>query len=144
MPSIHRSALMPYSSQIMFEIVNDVASYPEFLPWCGGVKIISQGENWMDASILMKKGVLNHWFSTRNTIDTNKKIEMTLTEGPFKQLEGAWEFIALDPASSKVQLDLSFEASNSITSTLVAAVFTQIANTMVDSFCARAHRMNRT
>ncbi|MFT5664190.1 MAG: ribosome-associated toxin RatA of RatAB toxin-antitoxin module [Gammaproteobacteria bacterium] len=127
----------------MFDIVNDVASYPAFLPWCGEVKIVSQSEQVMEASILMKKGRLNHWFSTRNKMLVGEKIEMTLIDGPFKSLDGVWEFIAFDETSSKVKLDLNFEFSSGITTLLLSPIFTQIANSMVDSFCTRAHELNR-
>ena len=143
MPAVHRNALMPYSARTMFDIVNDVRAYPEFLPWCGDVKIASQSDQAMDASILMKKGKLNHWFSTSNKMIVGQKIEMALVDGPFKSLDGVWEFIAFDETSSKVKLDLNFEFSSGITAVLLAPIFTQIANSMVDSFCSRAHELNR-
>lgn len=127
----------------MFDIVNDVGVYPVFLPWCGDVNIISQSEQAMEASVLMKKGKLNHWFSTANQMIVGERIEMTLIDGPFKSLDGVWEFIAFDETSSKVKLNLNFEFSGGITAVLFAPIFTQIANSMVDSFCSRAHELNQ-
>ena len=141
MPSIHRSALMPYSARIMFEIVNDVAAYPEFLPWCADSRILAQTDASMEASILMKKAGVNHWFTTKNTIDKNKSIKMTLLNGPFKQLDGEWRFTEFEPGTSKIELDLSFEISFGLGATLIAPIFTQIANTLVDSFCKRAQNL---
>ena len=143
MPNIHRSALMPYSAQTMFEVVNNIVEYPEFLPWCAEVKINTRNEGCIEASILMKKAGVNHWFTTKNTIETNKKIEMTLVDGPFKRLDGVWEFIELDPQASKIKLDLNFEFSHGLGTALIAPVFTRIANTLVDSFCARADEVAR-
>jgi len=140
-PSIQRSALMPYSAQIMFEIVNNVAAYPEFLPWCADARILAQTESSMEASILMKKAGVNHWFTTKNTIDKNRSIKMTLLNGPFKQLDGEWRFIEFEPGASKIELDLSFEFSHGLGATLIAPVFTRIANTLVDSFCKRAQNL---
>jgi len=141
--SINRSALMPYSARTMYEVVNNVAEYPEFLPWCAGVKILSQSETSMQASILMKKAGVNHWFSTSNTLVKNKKIEMKLLDGPFKRLEGGWDFVEFDEQASKIILNLDFEFSYGLGKTLIAPVFSQIANTMVDCFCTRAHEVNR-
>jgi ribosome-associated toxin RatA of RatAB toxin-antitoxin module len=141
-PGVYRSALMPYSAQTMFEIVNNVAAYPEFLPWCAETRILTQTESTMEASILMKKAGLNHWFTTRNTIDKNKSIKMTLVNGPFKQLDGEWKFTEFDPDASKIELDLNFEFSGGLGTTLIAPIFTQIANTLVDSFCKRAQNLN--
>jgi len=123
----------------MYNIVNNVTEYPGFLPWCGGAKIISQGSDTIDASILMKKGLLNHWFSTRNKLTENEKIEMTLLDGPFKVLLGTWTFRKLDDSSSKIELDLTFEFSASLATSALTPVFSQIADSMVKSFCARAY-----
>jgi ribosome-associated toxin RatA of RatAB toxin-antitoxin module len=141
--SVNRSALMPYPAQTMYEVVNNVAEYPEFLPWCAGAKILSQSETSMDASLLIKKAGVNHWFSTSNLLVRNKKIEMKLLDGPFKRLEGSWEFVEFDEQASKIILKLEFEFSLGLGKTLIAPVFSQIANTMVDSFCARTHEINR-
>lgn len=143
MTAVHRNALMPYSAMTMYEIVNDVGAYSEFLPWCSEVKIISRDEHSMQAAILMKKGKLNHWFSTANKMVPGSRIEMTLIDGPFKSLDGTWQFIAFDETTSKVKLDLNFEFASGFAAILLAPVFTQIANSMVDSFCSRAHELNR-
>ena len=143
MTSIDRSALMPYTAQTMYEVVNNVAEYPEFLPWCADAKILCQSETSMDASLLIKKAGVKHWFSTSNMLVKNKKIEMRLLDGPFKRLEGSWEFVEFDDQASKIILKLEFEFSHGLGKTLIAPIFSQIANTMVDSFCARAHEVNR-
>ncbi len=132
---------MPYSAQIMFEIVDNVAAYPEFLPWCAETRILTQSESSMEASILIKKAGMNHWFTTKNTIDKNKSIKVALLNGPFKQLDGEWKFIEFEPSASKIELDLSFEFSHGLGTTLIAPIFTQIANTLVDSFCKRAQNL---
>ncbi len=132
---------MPFAAQYMYDIVNDVSAYPDFLPWCGGAKILSSGEDYREASVLMKKGPLNHWFSTRNQLTENERIDMRLIDGPFKKLQGAWVFQALDSESCKISLDLEFEFSNGLTSALLTPIFSQIANTMVDSFCTRAQEI---
>jgi len=134
---------MPYSAETMFNIVNDVLAYPDFLPWCGGSNILSQDESSMDASILMKKGGLNHWFSTHNELIANQSIHIKLVDGPFKKLEGSWHFQRLEADSCKIELDLEFEFSLGLASALLTPVFAQIANTMVDSFCSRAYEVNQ-
>jgi len=137
-PEIRRSALMPYPAQFMYDIVNDVDSYPEFLPWCGGVKIHQLDNSSMEASILMHGAGLNHWFKTRNSMVPGQSIEMELVEGPFSKLEGRWSFTPIDSEGCKIELRLLFEMKQSLASTLIAPAFSRIANTMVDSFCDRA------
>ncbi len=138
MPEIRRSALMPYPVQFMYEIVNDVDSYPEFLPWCGGVKVHQLDNTSMEASILMRGAGLNHWFKTRNTMLPGQSIEMELVEGPFSKLEGLWSFTPIDSDGCKIELMLQFEMKQGLASTLIAPAFSRIANTLVDSFCDRA------
>ncbi|MDH3632021.1 MAG: type II toxin-antitoxin system RatA family toxin [Gammaproteobacteria bacterium] len=129
---------MPYPVQFMYDIVNDVESYPEFLPWCGDVKINQLDNSSMEASILMRGAGLNHWFKTRNTMVPGQSIEMELVEGPFSKLEGLWRFTAIDSDGCKIELMLQFEMKQGLASTLIAPAFSRIANTMVDSFCERA------
>lgn len=144
MPSVYRHALMPYSTQQMFDVVNAVEQYPDFLPWCASGKILSQTETSMEASIKMKKGKLNHSFSTRNTFSRGKFIHINLLKGPFKSLSGDWVFSPLANNSCKVELKLEFEFSSKIIALLIGPVFTQIANSLVDAFCQRAHQLYRT
>ncbi len=138
MPEIRRSALMPYPAQFMYDIVNDVESYPEFLPWCGDVKISQLDNSSMEASILMRGAGLNHWFKTRNSMVPGQSIEMELVEGPFSKLDGLWSFTSIDSDGCKIELMLQFEMKQGLASTLIAPAFSRIANTMVDSFCERA------
>lgn len=142
MPKIRRSAIMPFSAGVMYDIVNDVEAYPEFLPWCGGARINHRDETIMEASVLMKKGLLNHWFTTRNKLYSNERIEMNLVDGPFKVLQGSWEFCRIDEDASRIELDLIFEFSSGVATSVLTPVFSKIANTMVDSFCARAYEIN--
>ena len=141
MPAIHRSALMPYSASQMFSIVNDVEAYPEFLPWCARSRILHATENMMEASILMKKGKLNHSFSTRNVFSEDQSIHIELVDGPFKKLTGDWLFTPISEQGCKIELNLEFEFSNRLVSVLIGPVFTQIANSLVDAFCQRAHQL---
>lgn len=138
MADIKRSALMPYPARVMYDIVNDVERYPEFLPWCGGVKLQQVSETSMEASILMQAAGLNHWFKTRNHMVPGESIEIALLEGPFSRLEGYWRFTPIDTDGCKIELVLQFEIKHSLAAAIIKPAFTRIANTMVESFCQRA------
>lgn len=139
MSKIERSALVHYSAAEMYELVNDVASYASFLPWCGSSSVISETETEMKASIGIKKGILNKTFTTHNALTKNSKIELELVDGPFKKLTGYWEFEALKTNDAcRVSLNLEFEFDSAMMSLTARPVFTQIANSLVDSFCKRA------
>ncbi len=139
MPLISRQALVLYSPAEMYDLVNDVAAYPEFLPWCKSSQVLSSTVDAIEASVEISKGSLNKSFATRNLLQKNKMIEMKLLEGPFKHLEGFWRFHPLkDPSACKVTLDLEFEFESKLVGLAVGPVFSKIANTLVDSFSKRA------
>lgn len=138
MPSISRSALVPYTPEQMFNIVDDVDHYSEFLPWCGESEELDRKENSVKGSVTIVKGAVNKKFVTLNEFQRYSVIEMKLVEGPFKQLHGYWRFDDLNGEACNISLDLDFEFSNRLVSFAIGSIFNQIANTLVDAFVARA------
>jgi len=139
MSHIKRHALVHYSPEEMYQLVNNVADYASFLPWCRSSKVISESETEMIASVEIAKGVLNKTFTTHNQLQKGKRIELQLVDGPFKKLTGYWQFDPLKTTNAcKVNLELDFEFDNAMMSIAAKPVFTQIANSLVDSFCKRA------
>lgn len=138
MQSINRSALVPYRAEEMFDLVDDVNAYPQFLPWCSGARERFRGEDMVEAEVDIRKAGIDKTFVTRNYRQRGKVIEMKLVEGPFKQLHGLWKFEALGDAGCRVSLDLRFEFSSKLLSLTVGPIFQQIGNTLVDAFCRRA------
>lgn len=138
MTQINRSAIVPYSADEMYHLVADIETYPEFLPWCGGAKILSKDNDELRASIKIAYKGVNKSFTTINREVEGERIEMSLVEGPFTKLHGVWEFAELDSDASKVSLNLEFEFSNRLVAMTVGKVFSSIADTLVDAFCQRA------
>ncbi len=138
MPEIRRSAILPYPASFMYSLVNDVEAYPEFLPWCGGARIIARDANSMDASILIERAGLTQWFTTHNRLTADESIEMELLDGPFEQLHGRWRFASLAEDGCRIELVLHFEMKRGLASAIIAPAFKKIASTLVDSFCERA------
>lgn len=133
---------MPYPAMVMYDIVNDVERYPEFLPWCGGVKLLHCDAHSMEAAIQMRAAGLNHWFTTRNRMVPGESIEITLVDGPFSQLDGYWRFTPIDSDGCKIDLMLQFEIKHSVAAAIIAPAFSRIANTLVESFCNRARDLH--
>ncbi len=139
MTLISRNALVPYSVEEMYVLVDNIEDYAQFLPWCRSTEVLSRDENEVQASIEIARGGLNKSFTTLNRLQKNKMIEMRLIEGPFKHLQGYWRFDALkDPTASKISLDLEFEFESRLVALAAGSVFNQIANSMVDAFSKRA------
>ena len=141
MVNISKSALVSYSAQEMFEIVDDIASYPQFLPWCGSTQIIQRNEDTVEAAIQITHSGINKTFTTRNRNQKGKMIEVQLVNGPFRHLHGYWRFERLEDNACKVSLDMDYEFSSKILGLLVGPIFGQIANTLVDAFCTRATKL---
>lgn len=142
MPEISRSALLPYPPRFVYDIVNSVEDYPEFLPWCGDARIEQQDDTAMQAAIQIRGAGLKQWFKTRNSMVPGESIEMQLVDGPFRQLHGRWKFRPLENSGCKIELELKFEFKAGLAGKLISPAFTRIANTMVDSFCQRAHQLH--
>ena len=138
MPNISRSALVPYSCEQMYQLVDDITSYKDFLPWCGASVEYKRDNEMVEATVTIAKGSINKAFSTRNILQTNEVIEMQLLDGPFKKLHGFWRFEALSETDCKIYLDLDFEFSNMLVGLAIGPIFNQVANTLVDSFVERA------
>jgi len=141
MTIVQKSALVRYSAQQMFDLVNDIEAYPQFLPWCSGSRIIKRTDDIVEAELLISKSGFKKSFSTRNQINKGGKITVSLLDGPFSHLEGVWNFMPLREDASKISLDLEFEMSGKLASLAFGAVFNQICNTMVGSFTSRAKQI---
>jgi ribosome-associated toxin RatA of RatAB toxin-antitoxin module len=136
--SVKRSAIVPYSAQDMFDLVSDIGTYGDFLPWCSGTEILSADADEVVASIAIAYGSLNKSFTTRNRLQAGKMMEIRLVEGPFSHLQGYWHFEPLDETSSKISLDLEFKFASKLIALAVGPMFTKVANSLVDAFCKRA------
>lgn len=138
MPIINQSALVGYSAEQMYQLVNDYEKYPQFLSGCIGAKTLSLGENELNAELLIQKLGISQRFSTHNTMIPNEKISMQLLEGPFKHLHGAWHFQAFDEQSCKISLTLEFEFENPLVAMVFGKIFNELTTKMVHAFKQRA------
>ena len=143
MASIQRSALVGFSAESMFNLVNDVQSYPEFLPGCAQSRIDEQGEASMTASLLIAKAGVKQWFTTENQLVEHERIDMQLVEGPFTHLKGGWQFTPLSDSACKIELNLTFEFSSRLAQAAFGKIFNSLASSMVDAFTKRAKEIYR-
>jgi ribosome-associated toxin RatA of RatAB toxin-antitoxin module len=147
MKTVHKSVLIWFSAEEMFALVTDVASYPQFLPWCDKTRIVSQDATGMVAEIGMALGGFHKSFTTRNLHTQGRQVKLSLIDGPFKQLDGTWDFYPLTQADSSLEqracrveltLHYSFE---SMFGALVGPLFDKIAATLIDAFVQRAEKV---
>lgn len=141
MPHVERSIYVHYSAEQMFDLVEDIEAYPQFLPWCAGSSIVAAHEGGMDATVEISFRGIRSRFTTRNQHRYPEQIRLELIDGPFRSLAGHWNFIALRAGACKVQLVLDYEFASGLLGRAVAPVFDAIANSLVDSFAERAEHL---
>ena len=142
MHNIHKSAIVLHPAQKMFQLVDSIENYPQFLPWCGSTQIIERDNDKTIASIEINYKGIRQTFTTENTKKQNQEMIIKLIDGPFKSLSGEWIFKNLDKDSCQIELKLEYEFSNVILEKLISPVFNMIANTFIDEFIKEANRNN--
>ena len=138
---VERSALVNYSASQMFELINDIESYPQFMDGCVGAKILARGEDWLEARLELSKAGVSQSFVTRNQLQPPHSMSMNLVDGPFKYLRGVWRFTPLSEQACKVTFELEFELQNRLLGMAVGKLFESVSNKQVDALCARAKQI---
>ena len=122
----------------MFELVNNINDYSQFLNWCDSSSILNQSDDQITASVEINKGGIKQTFSTLNTLTPYQSIAMELVDGPFDELSGEWRFEPLGDNAAKIHLDLQFKFKSMLIDMTLSPVFKNIANSQLDSFVERA------
>ncbi|GLX84795.1 ubiquinone-binding protein [Thalassotalea loyana] len=138
MPKVNRSALVMFSAEQMYNLINDVLSYPQFVPDCADSKLLEQTDDSMTASLMISKGGIKKWFTTQNTLTKNEVVKLELVDGPFTNLVGYWRLEKLTEDACKVSLDLEYEFSSKVMDIAFGKIFNHITNNMVHAFTKRA------
>ena len=141
--TINKTALLPHSAKTMFDLVEDIASYPEFLPGCSGAQIIERTGNNVVGRLELSKAGVTQSFVTRNTNTPHTSITLALEDGPFESLGGEWRFDALSDEACRVSLDLSFQLRSGLLKMAASRLFESVANDMVDAMVKRANQLQK-
>jgi ribosome-associated toxin RatA of RatAB toxin-antitoxin module len=143
MPTVSKSVLVEHSAQRMFDLVDRVEDYPEFLPWCGGTTVLERTPTTLVSRIDIDfHGVRAH-FTTANRNERPLRIVISLQDGPFRALDGAWRFRSLKPEACKVEFHLRYDFASRVLEGLIGPVFNHIATTFIDAFVKRADDTSR-
>ena len=147
MPRITRSALVMFSAEQMFKLVNDVDAYPQFLPWCDHSSVLDSDDAGMTAEVGISFSGIRQTFTTRNLHVPDRQVAIALVNGPFSRLDGQWDFVPIGDGSQRacrVELTLNYGFDNAALGKLVGPVFDKIAASMVDAFVKRAEQVYGT
>lgn len=150
-----KSILLWYSPREMYDLVVNVREYPAFMPWCERAEVLEESHQGMTARLHLAYRGVRQSFTTCNTHEPGRSVRMSLVDGPFSQLEGAWEFLPVGtPAAGeavgtvgaghsacRIQFDMTYAFSSTALELVVSPVFDRIADTFVDAFVERAERV---
>jgi ribosome-associated toxin RatA of RatAB toxin-antitoxin module len=142
MIEIHRTALILAPATVVYALINDIESYPEFLDGVISARILEQSDVHMVGQLVIKKAGVEKTIVTRNQLVAPTKVSMTLEQGPLEALSGIWSITPLSADGCKVALDLRFSVAKGIKAMAFGAVFKQVANNMVDAFVERVNHLH--
>tara|TARA_B100000925_G_C21605332_1_gene302258 strand:+ start:38 stop:475 length:438 start_codon:yes stop_codon:yes gene_type:complete len=140
MKKIHKEEDINIEVTKIFHLINNIEKYPDFLPWCVKTEVEHESKNIINGKIFISKSFIKWDFSTKNTIENNKSINLTLIDGPFEELNGKWSFIPIDKNNTKVSLDINYKFKNSLIELSIEPIFTSIMNSILQSFISQAFK----
>ena len=138
MREVKRSALIAEAPARMYQLINDIERYPEFVPGCVAARVVSRKDDEVVATLNIKRGPLRAEFTTRNLLEQDKRVLMQFVSGPFRVLEGLWTLTPLGDLGCRVELEMRFEFSNRVAGALFEPLFEDTAASLVDAFVKRA------
>ncbi|TLY64750.1 MAG: type II toxin-antitoxin system RatA family toxin [Gammaproteobacteria bacterium] len=138
MREVKRSALVSKPPSELFALINDIESYPQFLPWCTHARVQSRSQREIVATLGVRRGALHGEFTTRNTLEPERSIRMQLVSGPFRTLQGEWRLTPIESNGCRVELTMRFAFRNPLTALLFDSQFAGTIGSLLDAFVARA------
>ena len=138
MKRIARSAIVECAADDFHALVEDVAAYPAFLPWCAAAEVRERGPQRMVATLTLAAKGLRHSFTTENTSQPGRSIDMRLLEGPFRHFAARWRFTPLQARAAKIEFSMEYEFASRVLARLLEPVFRRLADDTVEAFVRRA------
>jgi coenzyme Q-binding protein COQ10 len=138
MPSHREQKLLPYPTDFVFDLVADVARYPEFVPWCVSSKILRCGDSWFMANLGIGYKLIQERFTSKVLLDRANRIDVEYFDGPFRTLTNSWQFQAVADDQCMIDFSLAFEFKSRLLQTVVEGLFLEVVRRMVGAFEQRA------
>jgi len=141
MPGIRETRSLPYSAEQMFDLVADVARYPEFLPWVVATRVKSDTDTEMVADMLVGFKALREKFTSRVIKDRPNRLEVIYVDGPMKDLDNIWRFVPRADGGCELDFCVDFTFKNVMFEMLAGQYFDRAFRKLVTAFEARADEL---
>jgi len=141
MPVHHEQRRLPWSPEQLFELVADVGSYPEFIPWCTASRIKRREGNIFWADLVIGFKMFRERFTSKVTLTPGRQIDVAYTDGPFRHMENTWQFLPQDDGSCLVDFNIDFEFRSRVLQKAIGVLFHEAVRRMVGAFEARAREL---
>jgi len=122
----------------MYRMVKDIEAYPEFLPWCSAAHVQEESDTHQVASVVIAKSIKQSRFTTRNRLEPDKAIHLSLVDGPFRRLDGHWVFTDIAGQGCRAELEVEFSFASRLLGAMIGPAFTRVCDSLVDAFLRRA------
>jgi coenzyme Q-binding protein COQ10 len=137
MPTHAERQIVAYRPEQLFDIVADVAKYPQFLPWCVAARIRTRTADGLVADLTIGFGPFRETFTSRVTLDRPRRVKVRYENGPFRYLNNQWDFLP-HPTGCEVDFFVDFEFRSRILQAAIGVVFNEAVRRMVGAFNKRA------
>ena len=140
MKKIYKEEDINIDIETIFNLINDINSYPNYLPWCTKTEVTEKSDYSIIGKIFISKSFINWNFSTKNIIKKNESISLELVDGPFERLNGKWSFSMIDEFNTRVSLEINYKFKSSLIELSIEPIFTSIMNSILKSFIQEAFK----
>ncbi|MDI9408042.1 MAG: type II toxin-antitoxin system RatA family toxin [Candidatus Pacebacteria bacterium] len=134
----HEKRHLNFTPEQIFDLVADVKSYPEFLPWCLAARIHSQNSEQIHADLVVGSGFIRETFTSRVALNRPTQITVHYDKGPLAKMHNAWHFSRADDGGCIVEFTVEFEFKNRMFHIFVDRIFDEVVRRMVNGFEQRA------
>ena len=140
MKKIYKEEDINIDIETIFNLINDIKSYPNYLPWCTKTEVTKRPDHSIIGKIFISKSFIKWNFSTKNIIKKNESISLELVDGPFERLNGNWSFSMIDEFNTRVSLEINYKFKSSLIELSIEPIFTSIMNSILKSFIQEAFK----
>lgn len=137
---VHRSLLLPYAAESMFDLIEQAEHYPQFIPWCTDARILERTDVLVAARISMKVAGLTMTLETRNPKRRPDWLRLVMVRGPLRRFDGEWRLTPLNASACRIEFTLRYEFADAMIERVAGSAFARMADTMVDAYVKRAER----